>query len=51
MLTGESTNISNRAELFISARYVDDMYDTKEDFLVIAEIVHNKEAQALINAI
>ena len=51
VLTDESTDISNHAELFISVRYVDDMYDIKEEFLGMTEIVGNKEAEALLNTI
>ena len=51
MLTDESTDISNYAELVISVRYVDDTYDIKEEFLGMTEIVANKEAEALFNTI
>ena len=49
VLTDESTDISNYAELVISVRYVDDTYDIKEEFLGMMEIVGNKEAEALLN--
>ena len=51
MLTDESSDISNCAELFISVLYVGDTYDSKEKFLGMKEIVGNKEAETLINAI
>ena len=51
VLTDESNDISNCAELFISVRYVDDTYDIKEELLGMMEIVGNKEAEALFNTI
>ena len=49
VLTDESTDISNYAELFISVRYVDDTFDIKEEFLGMTKIVGNKESEALFN--
>ena len=51
VLTDGFSNISNRAELSISVRYVDDTYDIKEKFLRVTEIVGIKEAKALFNTI
>ena len=51
LLTDDSTDISNRAELSIFVRYIDsDAYDKKE-FLGMTEIVGNKGAEALFNTI
>ena len=51
VLTDESTDISYRAELFISVRYVDDTYDVEEEFLGMTEIEGNKEAETFFNTI
>ena len=52
LMTDETTDISERAELSIFVRYVDsDTHKISEEFLGMVEVIGSKRAEALFNLI
>ena len=52
LMTDETTDISDRAELSIFVRYVDsDTHKISEEFLGMVEVIGSKRAEALFNLI